>query len=207
MEIPLDSWGYPRWTCNEEEFYGDYSFIRFHEVALITADSPKDDVAGSGWKICKDNIQKSCTAVGFHFAVRLHQELGCPIGLIDSNWGGSNINCWIPDDVWNKVPELVEIKKQYDADRAEGKPIKDTQRFGGMFNAMIAPWLNYGIRGAIWYQGETNVSEREFYYFKQKAMIEEWRALWGQGDFPFYWVQLANFTSPSPNAGETGNWP
>jgi sialate O-acetylesterase len=62
---------------------------------------------------------------------------------------------------------------------------------------MIAPLVPYGIRGAIWYQGESNASEREAYKYRRLfgAMIEDWRNRWGQGDFPFLFVQLANYKS------------
>jgi len=73
-----------------------------------------------------------------------------------------------------------------------------------IYNAMIHPLIPFAIRGAIWYQGESNGSEGMTYFYKMKALIEGWRKLWGQGDFPFYFVQLANWkTSPdSPKGGD-----
>ena len=207
MEMPLNSWGLPGLACSEEEISGDYSFVRFNRAEHIILDQPRSELESPGWQVCRDGIQRACTAAGFHFAVRLHQELDCPVGLIDSNWGGSNINSWIPASGWKKVSELVPIREAYEADIAAGKEIPDWSKQGGMFNAMLQPWVPYTIRGAIWYQGESNASEREFYYYKQKAMIEEWRALWGEGDFPFYWVQLASFTHAMVNPETTGDWP
>jgi len=69
-----------------------------------------------------------------------------------------------------------------------------------LFNGMIAPFVGYGIRGAIWYQGEANSEEANTYRARFSAMIHDWRTRWGQGDFPFYFVQLANFTA-------TPGWP
>ncbi|MBK9990544.1 MAG: 9-O-acetylesterase [Verrucomicrobia bacterium] len=69
-----------------------------------------------------------------------------------------------------------------------------------LFNAMIAPFVGYGIRGAIWYQGEANVDVAQTYRARFTAMIRDWRTRWGQGDFPFYFVQLANFNA-------TPGWP
>ena len=207
MEMPLNSWGQPRLACTEDEISGDFSFVRFNRAQHRISDEPSDILETNGWLPCKDGIQKDCTAAGFHFAVRLHRELGCPIGLIDSNWGGSNINSWIPATGWKKVPELVPIREQYEADLNAGKKIEDWSKQAGMFNAMLQPWVPYTIRGAIWYQGESNAEEGGFYFFKQKAMIEEWRNLWGEGDFPFYWVQLASFTQPSIRPDVTGTWP
>jgi sialate O-acetylesterase len=68
----------------------------------------------------------------------------------------------------------------------------------GLYNAMICPLIPYGIKGAIWYQGESN-AERAYQYRKLfPAMITNWRKAWGQGDFPFYFVQLANFVRHFP---------
>jgi sialate O-acetylesterase len=61
-----------------------------------------------------------------------------------------------------------------------------------LFNGMIAPVIPYAIRGALWYQGEANGDEGVTYLYKMKALIGGWRQLWGEGDFPFYYVQLAN---------------
>lgn len=62
-----------------------------------------------------------------------------------------------------------------------------------LYNAMINPLLPYGIRGAIWYQGESNASRAMQYRKLFKALITDWREIWQQGDFPFLFVQLANF--------------
>lgn len=204
MEMPLNSWGQPRLACTEDEINGDYSFIRFNRPAHVISSEELNNVETAGWRVCKDGVQKDCTACGFHFAVRLNKELNVPVGLIDSNWGGSNINSWIPDAGWNQVPETVEVGKNLLAAR-EGA--KDWDKCGGMYNAMLAPWKGYNFRGAIWYQGCTNAGEHEFYYYKQKAMILEWRKVFGNGEFPFYWVQLAPFTDPKDDPNEVGDWP
>lgn len=74
----------------------------------------------------------------------------------------------------------------------------------GLYNGMIAPVVPYAIRGAIWYQGESNGNEGRSYMLKTRALVEGWRSAWGQGEFPFYYVQLANFQDPgtSPEGGD-----
>ena len=64
-----------------------------------------------------------------------------------------------------------------------------------LFDSRLAPLIPYGIRGAIWYQGESNAHEGALYRELMPAMIRDWRRAWGQGDFPFLQVQLANFMS------------
>ncbi len=65
-----------------------------------------------------------------------------------------------------------------------------------LYDGMINPLLPYGIRGAIWYQGESNASVAKDYFEAHTNMIADWRHAWGQGDFPFICVQLANYTAP-----------
>jgi sialate O-acetylesterase len=68
-----------------------------------------------------------------------------------------------------------------------------------LYNAMIHPLVPYGIRGALWYQGESNLGDGQLYGEKMRALIASWRAAWGQGAFPFYYVQLAPFGYNSTN--------
>lgn len=74
-------------------------------------------------------------------------------------------------------------------------PIATTFNYmpGGLFNAMMAPLTNYSIKGVIWYQGESNTSRAEEYHQLFSALIKDWRQQWKQGNFPFLYVQLANF--------------
>lgn len=76
-------------------------------------------------------------------------------------------------------------------------------RAAGLFNGMIAPIAPYGIRGAIWYQGESNAGRAYQYRTLFPVMIESWREAWNQGPFPFYWVQLANFKARQPEPVES----
>ncbi len=74
---------------------------------------------------------------------------------------------------------------------------------GGLYNGMIAPLIPYGIRGVIWYQGESNADRAIQYRRLFPTMIQDWRNRWGEGDFPFLFVQLANFTERLPQPGES----
>ncbi len=75
-----------------------------------------------------------------------------------------------------------------------------------LYNAMIHPLLPYAIRGVIWYQGEANGGEGMSYFYKMQALIRGWRKVWGQGDFPFYFVQLANYQAPNNRPGCGNGW-
>jgi sialate O-acetylesterase len=97
--------------------------------------------------------------------------------------------------------------------KAEGKPLppRPEEPIGpghaysptGLYNGMIVPILPYGIRGAIWYQGESNAWRAYQYRTLFPAMIKNWRDAWGQGNFPFLFVQLANYMEPEPQPVES----
>ena len=76
----------------------------------------------------------------------------------------------------------------------------------GLYNGMIAPLVPFAMRGAIWYQGESNGDEGGSYTRKTQALVEGWRNEWDQGDFPFYFVQLANFQKPGENPEGGDGW-
>ncbi len=163
--------------------------IRHIKVPHVRAPEPAADFKGE-WTVCDKNTVGNFTAVGFFFAYELQKKLGVPIGLIDCNWGGTRIEPWTPPAGFEKVEEL------------DAKSLKDTST---MYNGMVAAVEPYAIRGAIWYQGESNGNEGESYYQKMRALIAGWRATWHEGDFPFYFVQLANFRQPNPDpAGGDG---
>jgi sialate O-acetylesterase len=75
-------------------------------------------------------------------------------------------------------------------------------RPGNIFAGVVHPTLGYGIKGVIWYQGESNASRAWEYAQLFPFMIEQWRKEWKQGDFPFYWVQLADFKNEEPSPGD-----
>jgi sialate O-acetylesterase len=112
-------------------------------------------------------------------------------------------------DLVQKVSEwLIEAKPAAEANRlmppVPAMPPRDNSC--GIYNGMIAPLVPFGIKGAIWYQGESNGSEGISYFHKMQALIGGWRQDFGLGDFPFYFVQLANFTNPNPNPEGGDGW-
>lgn len=75
-----------------------------------------------------------------------------------------------------------------------------------LYNGMIHPLIPFGIRGVVWYQGEANGTEGDTYLQKMQALIGSWRKLWGRGEFPFYYVQLANYLQPTTNPEGADGW-
>ncbi len=206
-----------------------YPLIHLFEVKRVVSDQPLDDVAGT-WQVCNPETAKDFSAVEYFFGRHLHETLHVPLGLIESDWGGTPAQSWTSRTAMESDPALKFVLDDWDrvlanyptekagydqkmeewtkaADRAKAAGTNPPDRPNspqgpghshtpaGLFNAMIHPLIPYAIRGVIWYQGESNASEKHAYRYRRLfgAMIEDWRNRWGEGDFPFLFVQLANF--------------
>lgn len=107
---------------------------------------------------------------------------------------------------WKKRAEEAKAKKAEFRERAPQSPqqqLSGNSRPGNIYNGVLLPTIGYGIKGAIWYQGESNASRAYEYGYLFPLMITHWRDEWKQGDFPFYWVQLADFKAEQPLPGDS----
>ena len=185
----------------------DHPRIRHIKVARAPAAKPQEEVASTGWQVCSPETVSSWTAVGYYFARYLQQQLDVPVGLIGSNWGGTRIEPWTPPVGFRQVPALKDI-----ADRLDSFPARkedgniNHQSPLALYNGMIAPLVPYGIRGALWYQGESNNGEAMLYFEKKKALIGGWRSVWDKPDLPFYFVQLAPYRYGGDPKNLAGIW-
>ena len=181
----------------------DHPMIRLFTVAMTIAEKPSEQLGMPGhrhrtWKVCRPETIPSFSAVGYYFARHLHNRLNVPVGMINSSWGGTLAEAWTRLEVLQDEPILRPIAERRSAVRVDenGHSIDDSKnphRAAVLYNAMIAPLIPYRIKGAIWYQGESNVSRAWQYRTLFPTMIGNWREDWGQGDFPFYFTQLAPF--------------
>jgi sialate O-acetylesterase len=166
--------------------------IRFFQVPKSTSMYPQDDLKAK-WVVCDSNSLKSITAVGYFFGKKISETLNLPVGIINSSWGGTPAEVWTPS-------ELVSNDAQLQA--AADKLNKTSQWWpwmqGTTYNAMIAPLTNFDIAGALWYQGESNVSNNGTYTKLLTTMIDGWRNKWNK-QFPFYYVQIAPFNYGDDN--------
>ncbi len=146
-----------------------------------------------------------CSAVGYFFARELVRELDVPMGLIVVAWPGAVIDPWIPKAGLGGVPELAKAQARvlsWDQLPTEGStnrppepPALGADNISGsnptmIFNGRVNPLVPMAIKGVLWYQGESNDADGAAYEPKLRALIGSWRAVWGLGDFPFYFVQL-----------------
>lgn len=174
------------------------------------------DYARHGWVTASPETVRNFSAVGYYFGRDLVAALGnVPVGVIHTSWGGSPAEAWMRLAALEADPEYrAKIVEPYSTSRAnwetavadweqrkteaeakgtafaEGRPWQPWQP-GELYGGMLANIIPYGIRGAIWYQGESNAGRAWEYRRLFADMIRNWRKDWGQGDFPFYAVQLA----------------
>lgn len=188
--------------------------IRLFTVKKNIADQPQSDLSGQ-WQECTPEASPGFSAVGYYFGKELQKTLNVPIGLIHTSWGGTPIEAWTSQPVLTGDPDMKvaydnytrakanhepALKKWAEAAAAakkEGKPAPRRPSLpwapSGLYNGMIAPLVPYGLAGAIWYQGESNAGNAQLYRKQMPAMIKNWRDDWGQGEFPFFMVSLANY--------------
>lgn len=172
--------------------------IRLLSVPRGPASEPRADLQAK-WVECKPETVASFSAVAYFFGRDVEKSRDVPVGLINSSYGGTPAEAWTSQETLESDPFFDPILK-----RANKEPRENPKRATGLYNGMIAPLVPYAIRGAIWYQGESNANRAYEYERLFPAMVQNWREAWGQGDFPFLFVQLAPFqkiqNAPSESA-------
>lgn len=186
MEMPMKGYlNQPITGSNEVIATSSNPAIRFFTVKKSSSLQPLDDFTGS-WKNCEPENVSEFSATAYYFGLMLNKVLNVPVGLINSSWGGTRIEPWISENGFKKFDFITLPDKNQ-----QGTPLPQIPTV--LFNAMINPMVGYGIRGAIWYQGEANRNEASKYLQLLPGMVENWRSVWGVGDFPFYYVQIAPY--------------
>jgi sialate O-acetylesterase len=194
----------------EEIAAGSHPLIRQIKVNNPGAEKPEAKVVSGGWQNASPQTVAGFTAVGYYFAREVRKDVDVPIGLLSANWGGTRIEPWTPPQGFRGVAALKDIADKLDQFPAKvEKPDKadptkmvtsvNIQSPLALFNGRIAPLVPFAIRGALWYQGESNNGEGMLYLEKMKALIAGWRDVWQMPDMPFYYVQLAPFIYKGAN--------
>ncbi|WP_066222916.1 sialate O-acetylesterase [Formosa haliotis] len=206
----------------EEVAKAYYPNIRYLDVERQISDTPLMDLPGSKWTAVHPNNADKYTAVGVFFAEKLQKALHVPVGIIEVAWGGTAADNWTPKEVLENDPKLNIALKRYQEWQADFKmdsigyyaqleakkngvidktPEMPTSLFikarphrapSTLYNGLINPLTNFGIKGVLWYQGETNRKWHDEYAYLFEAMIASWRKAWKK-ELPFYFVQIAPF--------------
>ena len=146
----------------------------------------QQDLAGS-WQEANTASVREFSATAYFFGKALRKTLGVPVGLICTAFGGSACEAWMKADWLKAFPKVKQTITEEDVKKLQQRCPT------ALYNGQLSPLVGYGIRGAIWYQGEDNVPRYDFYAPLLSRMIQGWRAEWKQGDFPFYYCQIAPF--------------
>jgi sialate O-acetylesterase len=178
----------------EELVKGDFSGMRIFTVLKDTSNVPLEMCSG-WWTVANADSFENVSATAYFFGRELYKKLNVPVGLIVSSWGGTPAETWTRKDYIEGDKDLRFYLD--DPNKSQWWPARP----GLLYNAMIHPLLRYLMKGVIWYQGESNRNDAYLYKKLMTALITNWRADWGQGEFPFYYVQIAPFLYDEPLSG------
>ena len=200
--------------------------IRLFTVPKLKADEPVDDVKAS-WQECKPETVPGMSAVAYYFTRDLQKARQVPVGIIHTSWGGSPAEVWMSEKVLSSNPDykskILDIypaqKQKFEAALAQWEKDKAAADKAGekfekrrpypswkpteLYNGMIAPLIPYAIKGAIWYQGESNAGRAHEYRSLMADLIRNWRRDWDEGNFTFLQVQLAPFMAIKEQPAES----
>lgn len=145
------------------------------------------------WRAASPQNVGDFSAVGYFFAQEVQRELKVPVGFIHVAEGTTPVSSWMSLDSIRSSPAMKPFMDAYALESVK-RPLNDRAVPGFWYNNCIAPLVPYAIRGVLWYQGESGAGPGNVPYgVAFPALIKGWRQAWGQGDFPFLFVQLPNY--------------
>ncbi|MEX2336258.1 MAG: sialate O-acetylesterase [Fulvivirga sp.] len=185
MEMVLKGYrNQPIIGSNEAILNSGNNLIRVFKAERNASVEPLNDVEGD-WTVSGPATSGDFSATAYFFAKKMQKVLDVPVGIITTSWGGSNVETWIDQKTLRNFEDLI-----IPTSVPEKAPNKVPTL---LYNGMLHPFLGFNIKGVLWYQGEANRVNYSEYKDLFSAMIESWRANWSQGDFPFYFVQIAPY--------------
>ncbi len=182
MDIPLKGVGKNVVIKDGTDYIANSSnpLLRLFKVEHNSSKTPLTDVEGS-WLEANPESVAGFSAVGYLFGKELQETLGIPVGIIKSAVGGTTITAWMSEKLLRESFGIQAGSKAGKANATE------------LFNAMISPLAGFGLKGFLWYQGEGNHGAPELYARQLPALVNEWRTIWGLGELPFYYAQIAPY--------------
>lgn len=228
MDLPLKSARIVQ-TESDEQGIGQ---LRFFQAPKAASDEPQTEISGA-WKSGRSDAAPEFSAVAYSFARELQRTLKVPVGILQASADESRADQWMPRRAlrYSRAGRGIAIlygmrMTNYEQTLAQHRGsllrAEEARRKGeapppvlpepprpdpvsDLYHARILPMIPYGIRGAIYYQGEAELYLGHQYEGLLAGLIQGWREDWGQGAFPFGFVQLAN-TGPRPDPGTTSPW-
>jgi sialate O-acetylesterase len=186
MEMPMKGFkGQPVLESNEAILHARNKNIRVITVPRASSLEPLENFKGH-WEQASPVSIAEFSATAYYFGKLLNEILDVPVGLLHVSYSGSNIEAWM-DASWLKEFDVKDIPVKSDSIQTPNR----TPTL--LYNGMLSPVTGYGIKGCIWYQGESNYTDPDLYEKLFEKMVKEWRTQWGSSDFPFYYAQIAPF--------------
>jgi sialate O-acetylesterase len=183
MEMPVKGYNnQPVIGSNEAILNSTNSNIRCF-TAPKTVSSTNASTVGGSWLASSPATTGNFSATAYFFARKIQSILNIPIGIIHTSWGGSSIEAWMDSASLASVLK-VSIPEKVHTGNANGVHT-------ALYKSMLHPFIGYGIKGVIWYQGESNRTRAKEYQSLFPLLINSWRNQWQQGNFPFYFTQVA----------------
>ena len=188
----------------------DKPFVRLVKTPLVASAEPRYGYRAE-WLKMTPSLLDACkkrkrmpSAMGYYYALELANALDIPIGLVDSSWGGTNIDAWTPRSGYAGLQGLDAERDWKIVSEKDWKPEMRTAVIGGwiqqpsvLWNGMVAAYAPMACRGFIWYQGCHNAGEYRRYANKMHALYNGWAKEFSHPGLKLYFVQLA----PWGNAG------
>lgn len=186
MEMPMKGFkNQPVENANMDILRSKNSKIRMFTVKRTSSFLPKDDVIGS-WKEANPVNTRNFSATAYYFGRLVNEILNVPVGLVVTAWGGSACEAWMTADWLKAFPDAKIPQSEEDIKSKNRTPTV-------LYNGMLHPLIGMTMKGVIWYQGEDNWNRAHTYADMFARLIQGWRDEWKQGDFPFYYCQIAPY--------------
>jgi sialate O-acetylesterase len=187
MEMPMKGFrDQPIHGANDAVFNSANDQIRLYTVPRSVQRTPQDTTKASPWKLAEPEAVNNFSATAYYFGKMLHEKLKVPIGLVNISYGGSPVEAFMDAETLKQFPEL-KVPSPTDTARLNNRTPTV------LYNGMLKSFLGYAIKGCLWYQGESNNDRPKQYETLFPAFVKQIREQSNQGDFPFYYCQIAPY--------------
>ncbi len=187
------------WLMEELPSLETDEHIRWFKIKSdTTSDEPTKEIVidpafKGSWRESSLDLLPVFSPAGHFFGIHRYKQNGVPLGLMYAARGATMANSWVPRSVLESRPEyalFLDPEKNNNYKPKNGKP--NPLRPVALYNGTIHPLIPFGIKGVLWYQGESDSRYADVYRRLFPDLIRNWRASWGQGDFPFVFAQLSS---------------
>ena len=187
MEMPMKGYrDQPIFGGNDAIFHSTNDQIRLYTVPRSVQRTPQDTSKNSPWRIAEPEAVSNFSATAYYFAKMLQERLNVPVAVINISYGGSPVEAFMDAETLKQFPEIT-VPSATDTAKLNNRVATV------LYNGMLKPFLGYTIKGCLWYQGESNNDRPQQYETLFPAFVKQIREQSGQGDFPFYYCQIAPY--------------